>query len=80
MKIYKVKYNVGGSIGKTETVLVPNEEFIESALAVKDTNFRINNGFSKITNKKEVDFDSVKLTDLSVSDLFKILESRRELF
>lgn len=73
MKAYEVSYRVAGSSGHRTVVLVNHENDIPTALAEKDDNFEIDSRWCEIGRVKHKALSEVKLTDLSVADLLKIL-------
>lgn len=69
MKAFHVRYDVAGSKGLSETLLVENEKDLETALEKKSTKrFKPGDGYSHITVKKELPLSAVKLGELSISE------------
>jgi hypothetical protein len=73
MNAYKVSYDVGGSSGNSAVVFAINEAYIPEELEKKDNDFEVDSRWCKIVRVKQVPLSTVKLTDLSVQDLLKIL-------
>ena len=74
MRAFEIRYDYGGSSGNRTVVLVEHEDNIPYELAKKDRNFNPDSRWDKITHSKEVLVTSVKLTDLNVGDLLRVLE------
>lgn len=73
MKAYEVYYDCGGSSGNRTVVFVWDEADIPYELEKKDNNFEVDSRWCKVVRVKQVPLSTVKLTDLSVQDLLKIL-------
>ncbi|AXH71261.1 hypothetical protein BSP38_219 [Bacillus phage BSP38] len=74
MQAFRVTYNIGGSSGKQEVLLLqsyppPTNEDLEHALSKKDPLFDPSFPFCKVTKKQELSMDQVKITDLSITEM-----------
>lgn len=73
MKAYEVYYDYGGSSGNKTIVFAWDEADLPYELEKKDYNFEQKNLWCRIVRVKQIPISTVKLADLSVQDLLKIL-------
>ena len=73
MRAFSIHYT-GPGFSDSTTVIVQDEEDIRQAVANKNYRFVMNDErWSKITRVQEIPFSNVRLADLTVTELLRIL-------
>jgi hypothetical protein len=73
MKAFKLRFDVAGERGLTETVLISDDKDLETALEEKTAGeFNTKSSYSKITSKEEIPLSAVKIGDLSITEFLSL--------
>ncbi|WP_437261231.1 hypothetical protein [Bacillus thuringiensis] len=69
MKAFHVRFSTAGTSGYSEILLVNDENELEKSLEAKTSKgFEVGCSYSKITCKREIPLNQVKLQDLSITE------------
>lgn len=78
MEIYRLRYDVGGTTGKTITFVADTSKTsLEKVLASRDRYFNENMNFCKITDIKILSRDQVSMGELSFGDFMRLFQNAR---
>ncbi|MEC0031089.1 hypothetical protein CON15_19490 [Bacillus cereus] len=73
MKAFYVRFDTAGTSGFSEVLLVNDEKDLEKSLEAKSSKgFKVGCNYSKITYKKEIPLNQVKIGELSVTEFMKL--------
>lgn len=78
LEIYKLRYDVGGSSGKTIVLVADiSKRKLEDVLAERDRHFKTDTMFCRITHQETLTKDQVSMSDLSFGDFMRLFQDER---